>query len=106
MGAKKYAYREDGELHLTLAGVSKSGVTALNNDLRNFKKGLVFDYDHSGKLTHSYLDNMTETDVDGYHTSLSYGVVLYPTTYTLGTTDIYDLICERMQIRDAELRGG
>lgn len=106
MGAKKYAYRENGELHLTLAGVSKSGVTALNNDLRNFKKGLVFDYDHSGKLTHSYLDNMTEADVDGYHTSLSYGVVLYPTTYTLGTTDIYDLICERMQIRDAELRGG
>lgn len=104
MGAKKYCYREDGDLHLTLAGVAKSGVVALKDDINNFKNGLVFDYDTSGKLTHTYLDNMPLVNVNGYETKLSYGVVLYPTTYTLGTTDIYDLLCEQMQVALAEER--
>ena len=49
LGAKKYCYREDGKLHLTVSGVSKKGVSALNDDINNLKKGYVLDYDTSGK---------------------------------------------------------
>ena len=110
LGAKKYVAREeDGKLHLTVSGVAKSGVVALNNNIDNFKKGLVFDYNRSGKLTHFYNDNQSETDIfdcDGniYHSNISYGITLAPTTYTLGTTDIYDLLIEQYLIEEAERR--
>jgi hypothetical protein len=109
LGAKKYVVREDGELHLTLSGVRKSGVTALNNDIRNFKNGFVFDYDHSGKLTHLYTDQQPEVDIiddagNVYHSTNSYGVVLYPTTYTIGQTDLYEALIEILEIYDAERR--
>lgn len=109
MGAKKYAYRENGDLHITVSGVSKDGVSALNNDIRNFKKGFTFDYDHSGKLTHFYNENQPEVDivdVDGnvYHSSYSYGITLAPTTYTLGITDIYEILVEEYSIKESERR--
>ena len=99
----------DGKLYLTLAGVSKSGVTALNGDINNFQKGLVFDYDTSGKLTHFYNENQPETDIedaDGniYHSSYSYGITLAPTTYTLGLTEIYDILVYEYMVRDCERR--
>ena len=109
LGAKKYCYREDGELHLTLAGVSKKGVTALNDNIKNFKKGFVFDFRQSGKLTHYYNDNQPETDIidiDGniYHSMYKYGIVLAPTTYTLGMTDLYDILVNDYFIKEAERR--
>jgi hypothetical protein len=110
LGAKKYCYREDGKLKLTLAGVAKSGVKALNNDINNFKDGFVFDYDASGKLTHFYNENQPEADiedVDGhiYHSDLSYGITLAPTTYTIGLTDLYEALIKDFLIKEAERRG-
>ena len=109
LGAKKYLAEVDGKLYLTLAGVAKSGVTALKGDINNFKKGLVFDYDTSGKLTHFYNDNQPEADiVDAagrtYHSSYSYGITLAPTTYTLGITDIYDILVFEYMLKDCERR--
>ena len=109
LGAKKYVVRENGKLHMTLAGVSKKGVVALNNDINNFKKGLVFDYDTSGKLTHFYNDEQPIadiTDVNGnvYHSELRYGITLAPTTYTLGTTDLYEYLMEQFEIKYANER--
>ena len=56
MGAKRYCGRavKDGELHITVAGVPKSGYKCLNNDISNFTKGMVFDGTTTGKLTHTY----------------------------------------------------
>ena len=95
-GAKKYCYEEDGELHITISGVNKkTGVSRLNGDIRTFlEDDLTFDYEQSGRLIHYYMDNQakfTFTDIDGnrYTSDLHFGIVLQPTTYTMGVTDNY-----------------
>lgn len=122
-GAKKYCYREDGELHITVAGVSKKGVTALEDNIRNFKKGFTWGYEASGKLAHMYHemryrkyyekdendelirklkreDDLQKPfeyiDRDGnlYRCEYGWSVVLMPTTYTLGLTEDYESIIE------------
>lgn len=105
IGAKKYVARENGKLKMTLSGVAKSGVKVLNNDINNFKKGLIFDYDMSGKLTHTYIDNQTPVEVDGWKSELKYGIVLNPTTYTLGITELYELLIEEYYIKECEEHG-
>lgn len=119
LGAKKYCYRdkEDGELHITVSGVSKKGAKALDDDIENFRDGFVWDYYQSGKMTHFYreavkvtdqetgLDYIDEselqpdiefTDIDGnlYKSSYRWGIVLMPTTYTMGLTDDYEYLID------------
>lgn len=55
-GAKRYCGRsvDDGELHITVAGVPKNGATCLNNDINNFVPGLIFSGAVTGKKTHTY----------------------------------------------------
>ena len=112
LGAKKYCYRENGDLHLTVSGVSKRGVSALQDDINNFKKGFVWDYEASGKLTVFYheltltnegvVDNTQKpfefTDIDGnkYLCDYPYSVVLMPTTYKLGITEEYEQIINNL----------
>ena len=109
LGAKKYCYRDnkDGSLHITVAGVSKKGVTALNDDINNFKKGKVWNYKESGKLTHFYLSNQPEaviTDCQGneYKCSYKFGIVLQPTTYKLGIDDKYETLVNYFMIKRYE----
>ena len=102
LGAKKYAYRDEEGLHITCAGVAKSGVKALNDDIHNFRKGFVFGYEDSGKLTHIYLDDQKPIDFIDYqgkkqHSNLEYGVVLQPTTYTIGITAEYEALFTSIQ---------
>ena len=106
LGKKKYVYRLDDGLHLTLSGVAKSSVEYLNDDINNFKDGFVFGYKQSGKLTHYYMDEMTDVnyiDKDGndYFSTLKHGIVLAPTSYTIGVTDEYELL-----LKDIELKEG
>lgn len=112
LGAKKYCYRdiEDGELHLTVAGVSKKGVTALKNNINNFKKGMIWGYKESGKLTHFYLSEQPEvtiTDYQGnkYTSNYKYGIVLQPTTYELGIEDKYEALVKYFMIKEYEENG-
>lgn len=108
LGAKKYCYEDSDGLHLTVAGVNKkAGVSALNGDINNFKRGFTFDYYHSGKLTHVYMHDQPEIDFIDYlgkpqHSDQKHGVVLQPTTYTLGLTDSYEAIIRKFQ--DMEVR--
>lgn len=97
LGAKKYCYIEDGELHITVSGVSKDGASALNGKIENFKNGFKWGYSDSGKLVHFYNDNQEEfsfIDVDGneYTCKQKHVVVLQPTSYTLGLTDWYEYL--------------
>ena len=56
LGAKRYACRNtDGKLKITVAGVPKIGVQCLDDDINNFKKGLIFSGSVTGKLTHTYI---------------------------------------------------
>lgn len=96
MGAKKYCYRDyKGVLHMTVSGVRKAAVSGLNDDIRNFKKGLVFDYKTADKLIHYYDDNQQQfdyVDVSGnvYHSTQRHSIILQPTTYTLGITPDFE----------------
>ena len=95
LGAKRYAYRENGELHITVSGVNKkSGVNALKNDINNFSNNLLFNYDDCGKLVMTYLNDMSSITLqDGYTSNYKYGINARPTTYKMSLTDDYiDLI--------------
>lgn len=120
MGAKKYCYREKGKLHITVSGVSKKGVDALNDDMSNFTKGFIWDYDSSGKLAVYYhelaltsegvRDYLQEPfdfeDIDGniYTCDYPYSVVLMPTTYKLGITGDYEAIIGEVNFDECTLR--
>lgn len=61
LGAKRYIYEQDGELHITIAGVSKKmGADFLSKSgdpFKLFEEGMEIDKENSGKLTHTYIDN-------------------------------------------------
>lgn len=107
LGAKIYSYRDEkGKLKITVSGVSKKGASALKDDIRNFKTGFIWGYRDSGKSTHFYAEKhlvngavvdgrQDEIDVKGidgewYHSKYRWGIVLMPTTYTLGVTQDYE----------------
>lgn len=56
IGSKRYCGRsiEDGQLHITVAGVPKKGASCLKDDINNFTKGLIFSGEVTGKKTHTY----------------------------------------------------
>lgn len=103
LGCKKYIYRdkEDGKLHMTLAGVPKSCVAELNDDINNFKEGMEFFpalhddpllSDLKQKLTPYYLnDQQPVIFPDGYYHTDRFGICLMPTPYKLrGSNDDID----------------
>lgn len=98
LGAKKYCCDYGDGLHLTVSGVPKSAVSALNNDITNFKHGFVFDYASANKNIHFYTEQtpftFTDTDGNNYTCTDTYGIVLQPTTYKLGITEEYEKVLE------------
>ena len=59
LGAKRYCGRQkaDGQLHITVAGVPKTGAKCLNDDIENFEAGMVFSGTDTKKKTHTYIFN-------------------------------------------------
>ena len=56
LGAKRYCCRDtSGKLKITVAGVPKAGVKCLDDNIDNFRRGLIFSGAVTGKLTHSYI---------------------------------------------------
>lgn len=92
LGSKRYCGRstKDGKLHITVAGVPKKGAEQLQDDIRNFKMGMIFKGEQSGKLMHCYMFNdKIETDKNGnlYADSID----LNPCDYLLDQTDRFTL---------------
>jgi len=88
-GAKKYAYVVDGDIHVTVSGVPKSGGAKCLKSLDEFRNDLVFDFEHTNKLTLAYNDDqmpVTITDYLGndYYVTDKSGICMIPTTYKLG----------------------
>ncbi len=93
-GAKKYAYEKDGQLHITISGMSKKkGVIAMDNNLDNFK--MYRTYEDIGRTVSYYNDSsvhdITITDMYGKESTFTTGsnIGVLDTTYTLGITDEY-----------------
>lgn len=56
VGAKRYCGRsaDDGQIHITVAGVPKCGYKALNDNIDHFTDGMIFPGTMTGKKTHTY----------------------------------------------------
>lgn len=89
-GAKRYCGRsaEDGELHITVAGVPKKGAVSLKDDINNFRPGFIFPGEDTGKLTHSYnIVPEIYIDEDGNETGDS--IDLSPCAYRLDSIETH-----------------
>jgi hypothetical protein len=99
-GAKKYAYSIDGEIHITVSGVPKGGGAKCLKSLDEFRDNLVFDFDHTNKLTLAYNDNQHPVEITDYLGNTytvkdKSGICMLPTTYELGKAlDYAELIGE------------
>lgn len=108
LGAKRYAHRDKftNKLDITVSGVKNTtGVKALKDDIRNFRKDMIFGYDHSGKMASVYCDEQsifTFKDKNGvdYESHQRHGIVLQPTTYNMGIDPIFE------QLWDDEIQKG
>ncbi|MBR5835985.1 MAG: hypothetical protein IKY66_07465 [Bacteroidales bacterium] len=90
-GAKKYAYVEDGKLHITVSGVGKrAGAEALSRagGLDAFREGFVFH--NCGKTESIYNDtDLGWINTDGRQVYVSRNVFINNQDYTLGRADDY-----------------
>ena len=94
LGSKRYCYREDGELHITVAGVPKGAVIQLGDDIRNFRKGFKFDSSlpGMGKLRSTYINvsGIKTVVIDGETIEYGSAVRLDPCDYDLDQTFLFD----------------
>ena len=107
LGAKKYVYTENGQLHITIAGVSKkSGAEELGN-IENFKEG--FTFTKAGGTESLFNDNIDQhIEIDGHQIHITDNVVIRPSTYTLGLTAEYMQIlqgCIEIKYSDHDIFG-
>ena len=84
VGAKRYCKRSasDHQLHITVSGVPKAGRASLHDDIRNFKKGLIFRGEDSGKKLHTYFYEK-EIYIDKYGNERGDSIDLNPCDYEL-----------------------
>ena len=97
-GAKKYAYVEDGELHVTIAGVNKkkgAEELASRGGLTAFRPG--FTFRTSGGLESVYNDDpeVRELIREGHRLPITSNVYMYDSTYQVGITGEYERILTR-----------
>lgn len=91
VGSKRYAcrYKDSGELKITVAGVPKSGVKCLNNDINNFVQGMIFSGAVTGKKQHQYIYS-EEIYIDEFGDETGDSINLEQCDYLLDATVVYD----------------
>ena len=89
LGSKRYAGRsvEDGQLHITVAGVPKQGAKCLKDDLKNFQKDFIFDGLTTGKLSHFYIFSPSGIYIDEWGNEIGDSIDLQPCDYLLDAVD-------------------
>ena len=82
--AKCYCCRsaEDGELHITVAGVPKQGAAVLDDNIDNFRPGCVFPGTVTGKKTFTYFF-MEDIHIDKYGNEIGDSIDMSPCDYLL-----------------------
>ena len=85
LGAKKYAYEdENGQFHITIAGVSKSGAAEMQC-IENFREGFIFK-DSAGVEAWYNDDWHDPVTIDGHTIEVPPNIYLKQSTYVLGLT--------------------
>lgn len=97
MGAKKYAFEQDGKTYITVAGVNKRlGGKELERfgGLDAFNEGFIFR--EAGGMESVYNDEpYGYVNIDGHELYVGTNVLLRDSTYSLGITDEYRRILEK-----------
>ena len=98
LGAKRYIFRKDDKLSITVCGLSrKSGKEFIENQEKPFlffNDGMFVDCDHTGKMTHTYIDREIENVITDYLGNTAYYheksfIHLEKTDYLLSLSDMY-----------------
>lgn len=99
LGAKKYCYREEDGLHITVSGVPKRASICLNDDINNFKIGFNFDREVCKKSQSEHLNgnNPIVTLKDGYTVNQPFGINIRNCGYTLGLEKDFMQIIDYMR---------
>lgn len=101
LGAKKYAYIEDGKLGITIAGVNKKkGAEELKaaGGLKRFKEGFVFRKGGGAESKYNDFPEISEIVREGQHLHITSNVYICESEYTLGITGDYRRILENAKI--------
>lgn len=99
LGAKKYAFLQNGRLGITVSGLSKKkGAEELEKKggLRRFQRNEVF-YNSGRTIAQYNSAKIHDITVDGCTFSTASNLAIVDTTYTLGITDTMLDIIERLQ---------
>ena len=98
LGAKRYIFRKDNKLSITVCGLSKkSGKEFIESQKKPFiffNDGMFIDCEHTGKMTHTYIDKEIENTVQDYLGNVAYYheksfIHLEKTDYLLSLSDMY-----------------
>lgn len=104
LGAKRYAFKIDGKIGITVSGVNKKAASQLTS-LEEFTPQLEFDEEHCGKTIMTYLVNMPECvwnkgQPDEFRANYRYGIHAQETTYKMTLDkDYYKLIMNNLNNR-------
>ena len=98
LGAKRYIFRKDDKISITVCGLSKkSGKEFIENQEKPFlffNDGMFVDCEHTGKMTHTYIDREIENVITDYLGNTAYYheksfIHLEKTDYLLSLSDMY-----------------
>lgn len=99
LGAKKYAFTQNGKIGITVSGLSKKkGAKELERKggLRRFQRNEVF-YDSGRTIAQYNSSSVHDITVNGCTFSTASNLAIVDTTYTLGISDTMLDIIERLQ---------
>lgn len=99
LGAKKYAFLQNGKIGITVSGLSKKkGAEELEKKggLRRFQRNEVF-YNSGRTIAQYNSEKVHDITVDGCTFSTASNLAIVDTTYTLGISDTMLDIIERLQ---------
>lgn len=98
LGAKRYIFQKDDKISITVCGLSKkSGKEFIENQKKPFlffNDGMLVDCEHTGKMTHTYIDREIENIITDYLGNQAYYheksfIHLEKTDYLLSLSDMY-----------------
>lgn len=98
LGAKRYIFQKDDKISITVCGLSKkSGKEFIENQKKPFlffNDGMFVDCEHTGKMTHTYIDREIENVITDYLGNTAYYhersfIHLEKTDYLLCLSDMY-----------------